>query len=82
MNEKSLCANRRCNWRGTDKEVLRAPNPFEPGEEMFACPKCKDYESLVTPCDIEGCWNESTAGVNTSDGYRRLCGMHYRDKLK
>ena len=48
MNEKSLCANRRCNWRGTDKEVLRAPNPFEPGEEMFACPDCRDCESLVT----------------------------------
>ena len=79
--KRILCANRRCGWKGTDEDVLKAPNPFEEGEEMWACPECRDYDSLVTPCDFEGCWNESTCGTNTDEGYKRLCGNHFRKEI-
>ena len=82
MNEEYVCTNRECNWKGFEGDVLKAPNPFEPKEEMFACPDCRDYESLYPACQIDGCWNMAIAGVKTDSGYKRLCRDHYSDQLK
>lgn len=29
-------------------------------------------------CQAEGCHDEATCGTPTPDGYKRLCGEHYR----
>lgn len=30
-------------------------------------------------CEIEGCHEHATCGTPTDDGYKRMCGMHYRN---
>ena len=30
-------------------------------------------------CEIEGCHEHATCGTPTADGYKRMCGMHYRN---
>ena len=30
-------------------------------------------------CEIEGCHEHATCGTPTTDGYKRMCGMHYRN---
>ncbi len=47
---------------------------------MYACHKCKDTESITGVCEIDKCWEESTCGWNTLDGYKSLCSNH-RKKL-
>jgi hypothetical protein len=44
-----------CRWVGVDSEVLRAPNPFTPVEELWGCPKCHGVNTMVRACEIEGC---------------------------
>lgn len=63
-------------WRGTSDEVLRAPNPFDPADELWGCPKCKAVECLYLVCDEPGCWEHSTCGTPTPAGYRSTCGKH------
>ena len=29
-------------------------------------------------CEIEGCHEHATCGTNTADGYKRVCGKHFR----
>lgn len=29
-------------------------------------------------CEIDGCHEHATCGTPTADGYKRMCGMHYR----
>jgi hypothetical protein len=31
-------------------------------------------------CEIEGCHEHATCGAPTADGYKRMCGRHYREK--
>lgn len=31
-------------------------------------------------CEIEGCHEHATCGAPTSDGYKRMCGRHFREK--
>lgn len=31
-------------------------------------------------CEIEGCHEHATCGSPTSDGYKRMCSKHYRER--
>lgn len=31
-------------------------------------------------CEIDGCHEHATCGAPTKDGYKRVCGKHYREK--
>ena len=31
-------------------------------------------------CEIDGCHEHATCGAPTSDGYKRMCGKHYRER--
>lgn len=73
-NEKWKCDNHRCGWVGT--EALTAPDPFDEGEVLHACPKCKSME-LVQACEHAGCTREATSGNKHPDGvYRWTCHDH------
>jgi hypothetical protein len=30
-------------------------------------------------CDVHDCEAEATCGIPTQDGYKRICGPHYRE---
>lgn len=65
-----------CNWRGTKKEILFAPNPFKPDENISGCPNCKEINSLFIACDELDCWERATCGTPTNKKYRITCGKH------
>ena len=67
---------RECGWRGNDEDALSASNPFDPGDIITGCPKCKNVNTMRTTCDELGCWEEDTCGTPTLGGYRRTCGKH------
>ena len=31
-------------------------------------------------CEIDGCHEHATCGASTKDGYKRMCGMHCRER--
>ena len=75
-NRKVKCSGRRCNWHGTDDEVLEAPNPFDENDVITGCPKCKQVDTTVYACDEPGCWADVCSGVATKTGYRSTCHEH------
>lgn len=77
---KVACTNRNCGWRGTTDQLLRAPNPFDPDDEMTACPSCRDVGSTEALCDEPGCREHATCGWQSPTGYRWTCGNHMRPK--
>ena len=76
MTTKQRCANSHCDWCGTSDEVLKAPNPFDPINEIWGCPECKDVNSMYLVCDEPGCWEPVSCGTPTPDGYRSTCHCH------
>ena len=74
---KYKCARWRCGWFGRESDLLKAPHPFEPGEEVWGCPRCHEigYERA---CDEEGCWNRGDCGTPTENSYKWLCSKHYQ----
>ena len=74
--KKVVCNESRCKWHGEANEMLSAPSPFESGEMIYACPKCKEIGSVVTACDEPDCWSEATCGTPTDNGYRQTCYKH------
>lgn len=72
-SDKLLCE---CSWRGTQKEVLRAPNPFDPDDELWGCPRCRTPGGMRVACDEPECWNEVCCGTPTPTGYRQTCSKH------
>lgn len=76
MNAKWKCSERHCGWHGDDSEMLRAPNPFDEGFIICACPKCKEVGVLSGGCDEPGCTDFASCGTPTPDGYRVTCGKH------
>ena len=75
MSKKLACNNWRCGWHGMSDAVLRAPDPFNDGFFLTACPKCLD-QTIRTCCDEPGCWEPDTCGTPTPEGYRRTCYKH------
>ena len=74
--KKVVCNESRCKWHGEANEMLSATNPFEAGEMIYACPKCKEVGSIVTACDEPDCWSEAACGTPTDNGYRQTCYKH------
>ncbi len=74
MTRKQYFAN--CGWHGNSDDTLRAPNPFDPEEVIWGCPKCKTVNEIYPACDEEGCWEPTTCGTPTEAGYRTTCGKH------
>ena len=72
---KQTCPERCCGWHGRLREALSAPNPFEEGDVLYACPKCKGLD-LRYACDEPGCWEAVSCGTPTPQGYRRTCDRH------
>lgn len=77
MTMKLVCGKHYCGWCGPKDEVLRAPNPFDPAQELWGCPKCKDVECLYGACDEPGCTQIADQGTPTPGGYRRTCSKHF-----
>lgn len=78
------CRYYRCGWHGPVADVLKAPHPFEPGDELWFCPKCKDT-TLTTGCDEPGCTDEGSCGWNEEDAAktrRSTCYDHSIFKRK
>lgn len=74
---KVVCGYWRCGWCGPQSELLRAPDPFNPGEEITCCPKCRDPSNgIITACDFDGCTEEASSGTPTPDGYKHRCYTH------
>ena len=73
---KVKCENSNCGWKGEDTELLHAPNPFDPEDELTGCPGCKDVSSVKTCCDEPGCWDWWSCGTPTPEGYRGTCDKH------
>lgn len=59
------------------KDMLRAPNPFIPEDELLGCPSCNSIDQWEPVCDEPGCVQLAGFGWPTSDGgYRTTCGKH------
>jgi hypothetical protein len=71
---KMICLE--CRWHGLGWNVLKAPNPFDPEDEILGCPKCKEVNSMVAACDEFDCWEEGSCGTPTLKGYRWTCFRH------
>ena len=70
-----------CNWHGTSDQFLRAPNPFDPNDNVLAGgPYCKSANTMRTTCDEPGCFEPDTMGKPTPNGYRRTCHIHDPEK--
>ena len=65
-----------CRTITLGKDLLTAPNPFDPSDTLTGCPKCKMVEGFDAICDEPGCVQASSCGFNTSEGYRRTCHEH------
>jgi hypothetical protein len=77
---KTICTE--CNWHGDSTDLLRAENPFDPGDTIHACPNCKTVDGTYqAACDEPDCWKEANCGVVTENGYKHVCGGHYQ-KIK
>ena len=75
------CSRFRCRWIGDDSEVLRAPDPFNEGDELRACPACRVVESIIMACDVEGCTKDGSCGTPTEEGYRWTCWEHQPESI-
>lgn len=73
---KLVC--RECDWRGTDGEILRAPNPFHPEWGIAGCPSCLLVDPFDEACEVLDCWARTTCGtpINEGRGYIRTCSKH------
>jgi hypothetical protein len=79
-HNKWRCKNWRCAWVGPTDQILTAPDPFNEGNTLTACPQCRDVDALVAACFAEGCTKPAGCGTPTPDGYRWSCGDHVPDK--
>lgn len=70
------CGDLMCGWIGVQGEVLQAPSPFDPEEELEACPVCNRINDMRRCCDEPECFEEATCGTPTQTVYRRTCGKH------
>lgn len=68
-----LCVG--CEWRGSDAKRLFAPDPFNAGSTVYACPICREM-ALIVACEVEGCTMAPSCGTPTDSGYRVTCSRH------
>lgn len=73
---KWKCQEFRCGWHGDESAILQAPDPFNDGEVIAACPECREVGTLVSGCDEPGCTEIGSCGWPSEAGYRRTCGAH------
>ena len=76
MNDFAKCRYWRCGWHGPRSEVLTAPSPFDPDDQLSVCPKCREADPAAG-CDEPGCDAEGSCGTPTPDGYRVTCSKHW-----
>ena len=74
--EKNKLKCSECGWKGDAKDILKAPSPFDPDDELYGCPKCKMANELITVCEHQGCWKEATNGGIVDGEYKRACFEH------
>lgn len=67
---------RECYWVGPESSFLVASNPFTPGEQIVACPNCREINSFEPMCDVDGCKRVVCSGWPSVDGYRDTCHIH------
>ena len=68
-----------CNHVVAQSAMLTAPSPFDPDDQLLACPKCKQCDEGFTElCDEPGCRQEAHCGWPSKEGYRRTCGDHMK----
>lgn len=73
---KLKCSYWRCGWVGTDADVLTAPDPFNEGNVLQACPECRD-QTIIEGCDESECTEAASCGFPVEGGlYRRTCYEH------
>lgn len=73
---KVACTDRRCGWHGLFTQTLESVNPFDPEQNIYACPKCKTVQEFTVCCDEPDCWERVCCGTPTPDGYRQTCHEH------
>lgn len=58
-----------------DADILRAPNPFAPEDDVAGCPFCRSVDSFVTVC--WKCDQRASSGTPTKlYGYIWSCNEH------
>ena len=69
---------RECHWTGTTDLLLVGISPFDAGETVYGCPKCKAIDSDMQICDEPGCKKPSSCGFPDKKYgcYRRTCYEH------
>jgi len=72
---KLVCDDFRCGWHGLQSQALQAPDPFNEGDTLIACPECRE-QTLYTACDESGCNQRAGCGTPTPAGYRWTCHKH------
>jgi hypothetical protein len=75
-HNKWKCGNWRCGWVGTKEQILVAPDPFNEGCELVACPDCRDVGNITAACYMDGCTKDGGCGTPTADGYKWSCVDH------
>lgn len=65
-----------CGWKGTAEQLLEAPNPFLPEENVVGCPNCKAVENYEHCCDHADCWRTASSGTPTPERYMWTCHEH------
>lgn len=75
-SDRTVC--RECGWMGRNAQILSAPNPFDPTDEVNGCPNCKAVSSLLVACQVDKCRKEASIGFPKDGGYVNACGDHAR----
>ena len=67
-----------CAERVPHMKALQALNPFDDGDILFACPRCKEVNTLEAACVVDGCHDSTCMGIPNRGGFRyvRLCSNH------
>ncbi len=64
-----------CYWRGSMRDLLDAPHPFDNEDTVYGCPSCRVL-GFQWACDEPDCWDVVHCGTPTPSGYRRTCSKH------
>lgn len=84
MKSEYRCRCPHCAWMGTDKDLLKAINPFdvEKGDTVWGCPSCREPMTPVRLCDVDRCCFDAACGFMTPFGYRMTCAQHADEECR